>query len=488
MAERGEAIHDLEAVRAIEHAATKREGFPSLTLMERAAAAAWRCLRELWPAARRLVVVCGTGNNAGDGYGLALLARAEGREVRVLQVGTPAICGDAAVMWARLREASVPVEQEFAVLTDVDLIVDAVFGIGLNRPVAGDARGVIEAMNAARAPCFSLDIPSGLDGGTGVVQGVAVRAAATLSFIALKPGLVTGSARDHTGQLRVDSLGLDVASLGQPAFARQQHWAAWRDVIRPRTRCAHKGESGHVLVIGGAPGYAGAVHLAAEAALRTGAGLVSVAVAPAVTHQVGAGRPEIMVHGVSDAADLTPLLARASVVAVGPGLGQSTWSLGLWSALSDVALPQVVDADALNLLARDPHVGAQRILTPHPGEAARLLGPDAAGLVQRDRYAAAAALRARYGGQVVLKGAGTVVNTSTGCHVIAGGNPGMAVGGMGDVLSGILAALLAIGLSPEEAAVAGPALHAAAGDRAARDGERGMSASEVIQALRGLVN
>ena len=488
MSVRGQALFGVEDIRRIEHEAARRGGFPSLILMERAAAAAWRCLRELWPSAHRITVVCGTGNNAGDGYELARLASADGRVVQIIQVGQVAARGDASLTWARLSAIGIPVTTELGKLDQSDVIVDALFGIGLNRPVTGHALAAIEAMNAASAPCFSLDIPSGLDATTGNVLGLAVRAQATLSFIALKPGLVTGAARDHTGALRVADLGIDEAASGVSPFARLTGWQDWAQLCRPRPRHAHKGDSGHVLLVGGAPGMGGAIRLAAEAALRTGAGLVSVAAAPAVAATLSAARPEIMAHGVEDFSELAPLLARASVLAIGPGLGQSAWSARLWSVVCEHPLPMVVDADGLNLLARDPFERQDRILTPHPGEAGRLLATESAHLAKSDRYAAAGALRTRYGGHIVLKGAGTVVETSRSRAVIAGGNPGMAVGGMGDVLTGIIAALLAQGVAPADAAVAGPALHAAAGDRAAAAGERGMLASEVIEQLRALVN
>jgi hydroxyethylthiazole kinase-like uncharacterized protein yjeF len=488
MSVRGQALFSVDDIRRIEHEAADRGGFQSLVLMERAAAAAWRCLRERWPSARRITVVCGTGNNAGDGYALARLAHADGRAVTVIQVGTSSQQGDAKVTWDRLLAAGIPVGTELSGLDASEVIVDALFGIGLNRPVAGAAYSAIEAMNAASAPCFSLDIPSGLDATTGNVLGLAIKAQATVCFIALKPGLVTGAGRDHTGALRVADLGVgEVTSTATP-FAQLTAWRDWAALRRPRPRHAHKGDSGHVLLVGGAPGMAGAVRLAAEAALRTGAGLVSVAAAPAVAATLSATRPEIMAHGIDDFSDLAPLLARASVVAIGPGLGQSAWGAGLWSGVREYPLPMVVDADALNLLALAPFVREDRILTPHPGEAARLLPPEAAHLAKADRYAAAHALQKRYGGHIVLKGAGTVVETSRSRAVIAGGNPGMAVGGMGDVLTGIIAALVAQGVAPHDAAIAGPALHAAAGDLAAAAGERGMLASEVIEQLRTLVN
>lgn len=489
----GRPLYTPDTVRALEEKACAEGGFPSYELMSRAGAAAFRYLRERWPAARRLAVVCGTGNNGGDGYVLATLARREGLEVSVLQVGKPAARGDAHLAWQALEAAGIRVSDAPGLLKGADLVIDALFGIGLNRELEGEARAMISRINAQTAPVLSLDIPSGLHAVTGAVMGEAVHAAATVTFIAHKPGLHTGAARAHTGVIRLASLGVaggDVNS-NPAAFARLVHWHDLRDLRRSRSPTAHKGDLGHVLVIGGGEGMGGAARLAAEAALRTGAGLVSAAIAKSSLQSVMAGRPEIMGRAIASAADLRPLIRRASVIAVGPGLGQTPWARDLWAAALDTGLPLVVDADALNLLAADsaPRSSASPdwVLTPHPGEAARLLVTDSTA-VARDRYACAAHLQARYGGAVVLKGAGTVVSSTSGMTVVAGGNPGMASGGMGDVLTGVIAALIAQGLMPSEAAVAGAALHAAAGDEAARAGARGMLASDLMRCLQRLVN
>lgn len=488
----GRPLHAPDTVRALEEKACAKGGFPSYELMCRAGAAAFRYLRDHWPAARRLAVVCGTGNNGGDGYVLATLAHGEGLDVTVLQVGKPAAKGDARLAWQALEAAGIRVSDAPGVLQEADVIVDALFGIGLNRELEGEVRAMISRINAETAPVLSLDIPSGLNAFTGAVMGEAVHAAATVTFIAHKPGLHTGAARAHTGAIRLASLGVAADVANSPsAFARLVHWHDFQEARRPRSAIAHKGDAGQVLVVGGGEGLGGAARLAAEAALRTGAGLVSAAVAASSLQAVMAGRPEIMARAVASAADLRSLIRRASVIAVGPGLGQTPWALELWAAVTDAKLPLVVDADALNLLAADPSprpgTNPAWVLTPHPGEAARLLATDTA-TVARDRYACAARLQARLGGTVVLKGAGTVVSSSSGMTVVAGGNPGMASGGMGDVLTGVIAALIAQGLPASEAAVAGAALHAAAGDEAARAGARGLLASDLMPCLRRLVN
>jgi NAD(P)H-hydrate epimerase len=273
------------------------------------------------------------------------------------------------------------------------------------------------------------------------------------------------------------------------AAARRIDWAQQASRLGPRARTAHKGDFGHVLVVGGAPGMSGAARLAGEAALRAGAGLVTVATHPSHAAVLNLTRPELMVAPVSDPQDLAPLVARATVIAVGPGLGRDAWGRNLWSSVRGLDRPLVVDADALNLLGEEPVQGPEWILTPHLGEAARLLGVPIAA-VARDRPAAADALQSRFGGVVVLKGAGTLIQAGRArpLAVCSDGNPGMATAGAGDVLTGVIGALRAQGLEAEEAACAGVCLHAAAGDRAARAGERGLIAGDIVAALRAIAN
>lgn len=484
------ALYDAPAMRALERAACEHTGLTEAELMMRAGAAAFATLKRRWPAAARIAVVCGGGNNGGDGYVLAGLARRAGLAVQVVQVGDPARMGPHALANRRAWCAQGgEVATDPAPLLAAEVVVDALFGIGLERPVGGAPLAAIEAINAARRSVLALDVPSGIDASTGAVRGGAVRATATITFIALKQGLVTGEAPAFTGVLELAELGLPPAALARvPACAERLRFEDLRPLLGARSAVAHKGDCGHVLVVGGAPGYAGAARLAAEAALRVGAGLVSVAAHPDAVPGLNAGRPEIMVHAVADAAALDPLIERASVVAVGPGLGQSRWAAGLFATARGARKPLVVDADGLNLLAADPARRDGWILTPHPGEAARLLGEAGPAAIGRDRFAAARALVERYGGIVILKGAGSLVCGAGLPAVVAGGNPGMASGGMGDVLTGVVAAVLAQGLPLPAAARYGAALHAAAGDRAAGAGERGMLASDLLPHLRALVN
>jgi NAD(P)H-hydrate epimerase len=369
-------------------------------------------------------------------------------------------------------------------------LVDALLGTGLDRPVEGLWAEAIRAVNAQSSPVLAVDIPSGLHADTGQVMGVAVRATVTVSFIGLKQGLFIGAGRERCGEILFSALSIPaVVYASEIAAARRIDWAQQGMRLGPRPRIGHKGTFGHLLVIGGAPGMSGAARLAGEAALRAGAGLVTVATHPAHAAFVNLARPELMVTPVENPHDLDSLIERADVVAIGLGLGREAWGRGLWSRVRGLAMPLVVDADALNLLAEDPASGPDWVLTPHPGEAARLLGTDIAG-IERDRSDSVRALQSRFGGVAVLKGAGTLIQgePSRPPAVCSEGNPGMATARSGDVLTGVIGALRAQGLEAEEAAAAGVCLHAAAGDRAARTGERGLTASDIITALRPLAN
>ncbi len=460
-------------------------------LMRRAAAAAWQAARERWPAARRVVVLCGSGNNGGDGYGVASLARAAGCTVQLIQVGaTPASTSARALVTAWQAEGGTVTPWPAPIEAGADLVIDAVLGIGLSRPVAGDPFDAIAAINAQSAPVMALDVPSGLSADTGRPLATAVRADLTVSFIADKAGLWTGRAVEFTGERRLDTLEVP------PTLAQDLRVQAWRlpprltqEQLPPRRAGAHKGDHGHVLVVGGAPGMAGAALLAARAALRGGAGWVSVATHPLHATALVAAQPELMVHAVGSADDLQPLLRKSRVVVLGPGLGQDAWACALHDAALASGRPLVIDADALNLLARRPQTLGGAVLTPHPGEAARLLGEPNADRVEADRYGAARRLQARFGAVVVLKGAGTVVADDMRLAVCAAGNPGMAVGGMGDVLAGLIGALMAQGRAPAQAAACGVQAHALAADRVATArGARGLLPTDVIDALSEPLN
>ena len=480
-------------VRELDRIAIEDRGIPGYTLMNRAGAAAFDLLRQRWPRARRIVVVCGGGNNGGDGYVVARLARKAGLDVLALTLADPdGLRGDAQTAWRDARTADVPTTIFTAAgLNGADLLVDAILGTGLEREVSGAWRDAILAMNAHPADILALDIPSGLHADPGIVLGAGVRAAATITFIGLKQGLFTGQGPACCGD--IGFAGLDVPPDIYPAI----HPACWRydgadlpDLLPKRGRSAHKGHFGHVLVVGGDLGLAGAARMAAEAAARCGAGLVSVATRSAHAGLQAAVRPELMFHGIDTPDELDPLLNRATVVAIGPGLGRDLWGRAIAHAIFASDRPLVVDADALNLLSVEPIFRENWILTPHPGEAARLLKMTPTE-VEADRFAAVEDLALRFGGVAVLKGAGSLIASKADGSVAlcSAGNPGMASGGMGDVLTGVIAALVAQGLPPFAAAKAGVYLHGRAGDLAAQaGGERGLLATDLFPFLRQLVN
>lgn len=483
-----EAIYSAAQLRELERCAV-RSGLSEIVLMQRAGRAAWEALRHRWPEANRILVLAGSGNNAGDGYVLAHCAHQAGQEVTVLTVADSTRLKGAAAEARRIYLDSGAPEQSFdrGLPETAHVLVDALLGTGLDRALSDNMLLAVTAINQSPLPVLALDIPSGLHADSGAIMGAAVQADITFTFIALKPGLLTGAGPRCCGQVLFADLGVPAGcyAQGQPCARRLLQGDA---PLPKRARDAHKGAFGHVLVMGGDHGMGGAVRLTAEAALRTGAGLVTVATRTAHVSALLAGLPEAMACAVDFADDIAALFERASVIALGPGLGQGAWGQMLFAQALATTRPLVVDADALNLLAQAPRQRANWVLTPHPGEAGRLLGKDTAA-VQADRYRAADELVRRYSGVVVLKGAGSLVAAAgEPMAVCEHGNPGMAAPGMGDTLTGLIAALIAQGFTPHHAARAGVYLHAVAGDRASLKGERGLLARDLIAELRGLVN
>lgn len=486
-------------VRELDRIAIEEEGTPGYLLMCRAGEAALATLTRRWPSAGNVLVYCGAGNNAGDGYVVARLCRSRGLAVRVVAVGpTARLGGDAATALRDCRDSGVAIAEEGEASVDSegfepDVIVDALLGTGVDRPVTGAFADAVRAINASAVPVLALDIPSGLHADTGMPLGDTVSADATVTFVGLKQGLFLGRAPDFRGELTFSDLGIAAAGRSIDPPLRRTTCDDLSAAFPRRPRTAHKGGNGRLLLVGGSPGMAGAVRLAAEAALRTGAGLVYVGTHADSIASVMAGRPEIMCHAVAKPEDLKPLLDLADAVVLGPGLGQSDWGRALWSALIDTALPLVVDADGLNLLAEAPRERADWIITPHPGEAARLLR-FTAGAVQADRLKSVTELAARFGAAAVLKGACSLIagpgaaDGSATVHVCDRGNPGMATAGTGDLLAGIVGALLSRSVEPDLAARAGVLLHALAGDDAAADGERGTIATDMLPFIRRWAN
>jgi NAD(P)H-hydrate epimerase len=369
-----------------------------------------------------------------------------------------------------------------------DVAVDALAGIGLSGPARESFVELIRMVNTSSVPVLSLDVPSGVDADTGSVMGGAILASTTVTFISHKPGLLTGSALNHVGQLMLAGLGAPPAVFDSvPADgSRIEASAALGLPARPST--AHKGHFGHVLVIGGNRGMGGASLLAAGAALRSGAGLVSLATRSEHVTAALTRHPELMVTGLDDAAMLPDLCAGKSVIVIGPGLGQDDWAEQCLRHAFSAGVPVICDADALNVIAAKEVTippGIPLIVTPHPGEASRLAGVTTSE-IESDRVTWARRLAERAAAVVVLKGAGTVIalpSEEGALYVCAGGNPGMATGGMGDVLAGLIGALVAQGLTMTEASTLGVAIHARAGDQAWERFGVGLTASDVADAL-----
>lgn len=488
-----ENLYTTAQTRALDHCAIHDHKIPGIVLMSRAADAAFNHLLETWPRPERLQVLCGTGNNGGDGFLIADLAHKRGIDVVVFQVGDPGkITGDAllARQQALANGVTIVALGERALVSE-GVIVDALLGTGLGGDVRGDYIQAIDAINNSGAAVLAVDIPSGLCSDTGRVLGSAVHADLTVTFIGLKRGLFTLHAPDYTGAVQFCDLAVPAEVYAAvPVNCSRLALEPLLQRLPARPATAHKGFYGTVLVVGGDYGMAGAVALAAEAALRCGAGLVQVATRPEHVAALVARTPEAMPRGVSSVSELAPMLAAADVLVAGPGLGQSPWSIELLQFALACGKPLVLDADGLNLLASGAVGDINRtdnwILTPHPGEAARLLSC-ATAAVQADRFAAVEALQARYGGVVILKGNGSLVSDGECVLLSDYGNPGMASGGMGDVLSGVIGALLAQHLPPVEAAALAVCLHGAAADSAAEEGQRGLLASDLIPYMRALL-
>jgi hydroxyethylthiazole kinase-like uncharacterized protein yjeF len=484
-------LYTVSGVRELDRIAIEERNIPGLELMEKAGGVAFDTLRAKWPQAQRIVVVCGTGNNGGDGYILARLARQAELDVDIIQVGDVSkLKGDAKTAASLCLAINLQIQTyEASLIESADVVVDALVGTGLDRKVGNEWQSVIHEINKLARSILSLDIPSGLHADTGEELPVAIKADATVTFIGLKQGLITAQGPSHCGELSFSDLDVPLDIYDRVSAAAQRiDLHTVKSFLPQRERNIHKGQCGHVLVVGGDYGYGGAVRMAGEAAMRVGAGLVTVATRPEHALNIPLARPELMTVAVNIANDLNVLLEKASVVVIGPGLGQSDWATRLLARVLQSRVPLVIDADALNLLAIEPCKSDQWILTPHPGEAARLLNCSAQD-IQADRFAAVHALQIKYGGVCVLKGSGSlIIDANQTISVSSTGNPGMATGGMGDVLTGVIGGLLAQGIALADAARVGVCLHGAAADEAASLGERGMLAGDLMPVLRTMAN
>ncbi|WP_415901913.1 NAD(P)H-hydrate dehydratase [Neptuniibacter sp. QD29_5] len=491
-------LYTAEQTRVLDNTAITQFGIPGIRLMQRAGHAVFAEILDRFPHIASLSIVCGAGNNGGDGFVVAALAINKGLRVQLVCVGkadfSSQLGGEALEAWEQLQSVigRIEVTSAGAELWG-DLVVDALLGTGLTGEVREPFAGVIRQINRSHKPIFAVDIPSGICADTGAVLGVAVRADITLSFIGLKRGLFTSEGVNYRGQILFDDLKVpdEVYDLVTVDVFRTTE-SDLAELLPARERNAHKGKFGHLLVIGGNSGMGGAALLASQAAMRSGSGLVSLATRSEHVTASLTRCPEVMVHPVDSTGHLLPLLDRADVIVIGPGLGQNAWSDQMLRAALATEKPLVLDADALNLIVENSLFASLNrknwICTPHPGEASRIMDKSVTEL-EADRFASVERLQQICGGSVVLKGAGSLVSAGEVVYLCDAGNPGMAVAGMGDVLSGICGALLTQGLSPENAARLAVFIHAKAADYVVKQqGEIGLIASDLFDAIPRVIN
>ena len=488
-------LYSANTVRKIDQSAIAALKNNAIKLMNRAGLAAFDELIEAFGQPSLITVFCGSGNNAGDGYILAARAAQKYIPVQVVELSEEKkLTTETTRARQYAEENNVPFTAfRNDLVIEKGVIVDSLLGIGYKSQLRQPFDQAIQCINDAELPVLSMDIPSGLNADTGAVQENAVSADVTVTFVAAKQGLFTGKGPALCGEVIYHSL--DIA---EHIFEQYEPSAKLLDLfelleLMPQfVGDEYKNQRGHCMVIGGDHGYGGAASMAAEASVRAGSGLTSVATQPHHISNVLARCPEIMAYGVISGQQLEPWLAQPSVLVVGPGLGRSSWSEQLLQKAVASGLPMVLDADALNILADGRVIkttGHTWVLTPHAGEAARLLGISVAD-VEADRFTAVQQLQQKYNAVVLLKGPGTLIaGTNQIIKVCPYGNPGMATAGMGDLLSGIIGSLIAQGLSLQDAAELGCCLHSAGADKLVDDkGYRGIAATDLLPYLQKLLN
>lgn len=518
-AERYNYIHNCysrESVRNLDYLMVE-QGLVESTyqLMTRAAQALLDFINRNYSKIEHISIFCGSGNNAGDGYVLARLASLQEREphlkVELISIIEPEhLSGDAHQAYLDWLECGGIINSiADAHLLNTDLIVDALIGTGLNRELENEWYDAVAQINLSPKPVLCVDIPSGLDANTGRTYGIAVNATDTITFLGKKIGMYTAEARNYCGKIHFASLSVPEAlyQLIKPS-AMLMEWAHIADSLPCRSPISHKGDHGHLLIIGGDYGMAGACRIAGEAALRTGTGLVSIATRKENVNAITSSRPELMVHGIETSNELDKLLKKATAIAIGPGLGTEQWGIALFDKvmkhLKQQPDPQnnpqkdktkkvncIIDADALNIMAKHNIVIQDQdiIYTPHFEEACRLLKyKSRAPSEETDRFTMIKKLKEKYYGVFILKGAGTLLTLEDDINICPYGNEGMASAGMGDCLTGIIGSLLAQNLPAHNAAQIGVCLHAKAGDLTAKEGKMGMIVSDLFPKIRQLLN
>jgi NAD(P)H-hydrate epimerase len=487
-------LYNCDQVRTLDRLAIDRDNISGLQLMQRAGMAVFKHILQHYRK-HAVTVFCGSGNNGGDGYVIATLAKEKGIAVQLIHLKQPQqLKGNAKRAYEIANKAGVTmVDFSPEMVLEDCIIVDALIGIGLKGSVRGTYCDAIELINNSNLVVVAVDLPSGLNADTGDVENICVKAQTTICFIGLKQGLFTNHGPDYCGKIVYQDLAEKSTIFDEiPPVAIKLQLSSLLRHLKPRQASSHKNNYGHVIVVGGDYGYAGASLLAAEAALRTGAGLVSVATRQEHISTIVARRPEIMAHAVDSSEALQTLVKKASVLIIGPGLGQSLWSRKMLNCALKADIPSILDADALNLIAREQiqlnTMNHPYVLTPHPKEAARLLNVETS-QIQKDRFSAVKKMAKKYHAQVLLKGTGSLVCVSANSTigVCTAGNPGMATGGMGDVLSGIIGGLLAQGVNHNHCLALATCLHAEAADMAAKGRQRSLLPSDLFKPLRRLI-
>jgi len=487
-------LYNCDQVRTLDRLAIDRDNISGLQLMQRAGMAVFKHILQHYRK-HAVTVFCGSGNNGGDGYVIATLAKEKGIAVQLIHLKQPRqLKGNAKRAYEIANKAGVTmVDFSPEMVLEDCIIVDALIGIGLKGSVRGTYCDAIELINNSNLVVVAVDLPSGLNADTGDVENICVKAQTTICFIGLKQGLFTNHGPDYCGKIVYQDLAEKSTIFDEiPPVAIKLQLSSLLRHLKPRQASSHKNNYGHVIVVGGDYGYAGASLLAAEAALRTGAGLVSVATRQEHISTIVARRPEIMAHAVDSSEALQTLVKKASVLIIGPGLGQSLWSRKMLNCALKADIPSILDADALNLIAREQiqlnTMNHPYVLTPHPKEAARLLNVETS-QIQKDRFSAVKKMAKKYHAQVLLKGTGSLVCVSANSTigVCTAGNPGMATGGMGDVLSGIIGGLLAQGVNHNHCLALATCLHSEAADMAAKGRQRSLLPSDLFKPLRRLI-
>ena len=487
-------LYSVGSVVQLEQIAIKQFSLPAYALMKRAGTAVFNVIKTRYPESKKILVLCGSGNNAGDGYVVAKLARQYGLDVHVISLSPPETLKNEALLayrdWTNIAENSVP---DISLLTETDIVIDALLGTGLKRVVSDEWGKWITAVNRALKPVISIDVPSGLLADTGVISGVAINADYTVCFIGLKQGMFTAQAKDVCGEILFESL-VPIEVYDQVECDARLIKAVNYLLLPVRKASSHKGCFGHVLLVGGNEGMPGAVILAATAALRAGAGLLTIVTTAKNLPAISVAVPEAMVK-TCEIDTIATLFEEAfddvTHVAVGMGLGQDDWSLAVLQQCLLLKKPMLLDADALNLLAKNKlKIRSPFVITPHPGEAGRLLAEtkdSASAAVQRNRFNVIEKLHKQFNASqpcvVVLKGSGTLLFDGQIMKVCNVGSAAMSSPGMGDVLSGIIIGLMAQNIKITDSAELAVCLHAAAAHRVVEDKTRGLLASDIVAAL-----